>query len=614
MHTCFLLENDATVDALLEDRSFEPGRDIVVCWNYLPYRKFVDLGLSNVFFVEDFFTPDDYKRLHAVCDTMAAAWHTENGQDLLVHDGVSYGNVSEIMLFRYYCQNVLVKLGSLMATVKKRYPKLTHLAHDVSNNVNVFHQWINDAGRFFDKEGLLSHVSQSLGFEMTCLSPSRRIPPSTLAAIPGFAKSTQPLSYRLLAAGLLALNHFKHSPSDGSTYFFHYFNQRSLTKAFSKGAVSSGLCLTNMFSSVRFLDFDLVRAPLRKADQKFLENLRNQTDVFSPFRKRTAYIHAGLDFAPFFAKACRDILITQLPRLVQYARKVHTGISNQRIVRVVANDLMTERGKILAEVCRSRSVDLAFVDHGIQSLRQVHVCSMAFEPDLIVKPNDFNPSMEPYPYNMTGPAIQLGSPITDPYLPDKRRLPTRLKTILIQTFADNFYGRLDRLNNQGRYYAELLPAMNRLLDLGLTVIYRPHNENQAFHDYLFNFFNIDTTRLKISAWDKPFNELIYEVDLLVCNVSTTFYEALAAGVPPIFFDPGHNPEAFFPPLNGQNLDEIVRVTTGQDLVNLVSRNQNDTSELRNWLERFLTLHAPRYLGPLDGGAGRRIGEYLEGTH
>ena len=611
MRTCFLLENDATVDLLVKDGGFEPGRDLVVCWNYLPYLKLSSLGLPGVFFVEDFFSKEDYRRLHIACDAMAAAWHTEGGRDLLLHEGVPFGTSAEIALFRYYYQNVLVKLGCLVATVKRRHPDLDRLVHDFSNSSNAFHHWVNDERHVFDKEALLGHVSIALNLAEARLVPLRFIPPASCATMTRGERPFLTLSFRLLGAVLTALNRFKPSMSDGAIYYFQYFNQASLGKAFTGSAISSGLRLDNALSSTRFLDFDLVHAPLTEADRHFLDGLVEQAEALSPARNPAAYVHDGLDFAPFFALACRDILETHLPRLVRYARRVRTGLAKYHITQLVANDLMTERGKTLAAVCRSSNVELVFVDHGIQPLRHVHACSMAFEPDLIIKPDSFDSTSEPYPYGLTASAVQLGNPCTDPYVPATQGRLARLETVLVHTFADNFYARLDRISAQERYYAELLPALRELLNMGLKVVYRPHNENQAYHDYMFDSFCLDKSRLVASTWKKPFRELIREVDLLVCNVSTTFYEALAAGVPAVFFDPSFDPESFFPPITGPNFDEVVRVTSGRELVELVSRNRQDASELRNWLDHFLSQHAPRYLGPLDGGAGRRIGKFLE---
>lgn len=610
MQTCFLIEADASVELVTGPEGFEPGRDIVVCWNYLAFLKLKKLGLPGVMFVEEFFSREDYSRLHSACDGMASAWHLADGQDLLLHEDVPYGSVSEIILFRYYCQNVLVKLGCLVGAIKRRYPGLTGLVHDFSNASNAFHYWINDKRCVFNKEALIEHVSRALGLSVTRIVPPSLIPPATVAAMPREDEAYITLTHRLAHTALKALNCFKPFSLE-AIYCSQYFNQASMKNAFSGKACYANIKLSNILSSMRHLDFNFVQVSLTEEDQDFLGRIEIQAEVLSPARSPKAYLYEGLDFLPFFSAACRDLLAVHIPRLVRYARKVRTGLKKNHITQLISNDIMTERGKTQAAVCKSCNVELVFVDHGVQALRHVHACSLAFAPDLVIKPDSFDSASEGYPYGLTAPAVQLGNPCTDPYLAVKRKYPNRLETILMHTFADNYYARLDRISNQERYYAELFPAVQQMLDMGLRVIYRPHNENQAYHDYLFRFFGLDKSRLVVSPWSKPFRELIYEVDCLVGNISTTHYEALAAGVPAVFFDPAFNPEAYFPPMTGRNYDEVIRISSGQELVDLVSRNRLDALELRKWLDHFLNKHATRYLGPLDGGASRRIATVLE---
>ena len=110
---------------------------------------------------------------------------------------------------------------------------------------------------------------------------------------------------------------------------------------------------------------------------------------------------------------------------------------------------------------------------------------------------------------------------------------------------------------------------------------------------------------------KPtFVQILREVDLVVSSMSTCLYETLAAGVPAVFFDPVYREEAFFPPFSGKNFEEIIRVTSGDDLVALIESQLENPSRLYEFVRNFRARHAPAYLGPLDGLSGKRIHNYL----
>ena len=130
-------------------------------------------------------------------------------------------------------------------------------------------------------------------------------------------------------------------------------------------------------------------------------------------------------------------------------------------------------------------------------------------------------------------------------------------------------------------------------------------------DSLLDFFGIDISRINyVNSNKTPFSKSIYKMDLMVCNVSNCFFEAQAAGVPTIFFEPHFNKKALLPPFNGTCGEEVLRVSTGEELLQLILSNQNNPKYLNNFLDNFLEKHAPLYMGNLDGMASKRIIEFV----
>jgi hypothetical protein len=65
-----------------------------------------------------------------------------------------------------------------------------------------------------------------------------------------------------------------------------------------------------------------------------------------------------------------------------------------------------------------------------------------------------------------------------------------------------------------------------------------------------------------------------------------------------------------PPLNSYNTEEVIRVTTGKELLELILNNKDNPAYLNNFLNNFLEKYAPLYMGNLDGMASKRIIEFV----
>jgi hypothetical protein len=270
----------------------------------------------------------------------------------------------------------------------------------------------------------------------------------------------------------------------------------------------------------------------------------------------------------------------------------------------VLNDTLDEQNQAVVAACQREGVLSVFVDHGIMGLSHgVHACDRA-EPSIIISPGSFDP------YRHRAPTVALGNPSMDAYAAHRGRNITKLRRILFLTFEDNFYARFDRFAHQERYYEEIFSIFPALLDSGFEILYKPHpGESRAYHDYLFQFFGVPAHRVEV-VQHRSFIDVIREVDLVVSNVTSCFYEAQAAGVPTVFMEPAFNPDALCPPLNGTPWRDVLRASRGDELLQLILAHREDPAPLLEFLNRFLQEQAPLYMGPIDGSASARILDYV----
>lgn len=613
----YIIENDATVDYLLAMPEYDPEKDVIVCFNYLPYDKLMARTEGhNVHFIEEYLSKEDYENLHSVTDHFAGQWYMINGKDATLFDGISFGDITQIMLSRTYMMSILVKYGEAIRRLVEEHREIDCIWYDLSNTSNSFFFNRDDGGRYFDKEGLVKSVAEQLNVKSRFLKSPRVIPPVFIGSI-GFDMEERPVIKRRLfnAFRLLLLRWIERvrrflGNCNERIYFFNYFNIDSLSDKAGTDFIFSTSDRKRFSTLIRSFDFDDIHYELNDEEKEFINKLQRCFIHPCSNDRLGRFEYNGIDYSLLYLKAIEDIVVKHIPLLLKYYHQAQKGIEDFNIGKLVLVDVMTERGRTLVEACRNVGCKSVFVDHGIMGYRFAQRSSKGYAPDLIIKPDDMDTNSNGYPYMIKSKSIQLGNPSTDPYPENRRKKISSIRTILMHTFSDNFYARLDRFQYQEAYFRELLLAIPRLCEIGMTILYRPHRENPKYHQYLFNYFNIDPSMVIMSDFSKPFRELIYEVDLLICNISNTYYESLAAGIPVIFLEPILNADCLYPPLSGESWEEVIRVSTSDEIVGIVKKNKDGPDELNDFMENYYRRYAKKNLYKLDGMAGKRIADYL----
>ncbi len=344
---------------------------------------------------------------------------------------------------------------------------------------------------------------------------------------------------------------------------------------------------------------------LSNADREFLNGISQK--LLNAQSEVAEYIFNGIDYSTFYRRAIAQICSHNIPKLISFHNDFSRKLSEHQIDMVIGCDPQSEVSRIKREACKKIGVTYAFLDHGIQCHRPQSSLARLVDFDIIFSAGTYDP------YETDKRNICLGTPNLDMYPVSKRKSVKRIEKIMFLTFEEGFYARLDRFAYQEKYLAEIIPLFRILVKMGIQVFYRTHFENRAYHEHIFDFFQVSDVNFEfVNTGLNPFHEQIYEMDLLVSNISSCFFEAQAAGVPTIFFEPEVIEGALALPLCGKNWDEVIRISDGKDLLKVINRNINDATELREFLENFLRVHATKFMGPLDGKAGQRIIDYLVG--
>lgn len=615
----FLIENDRTIDLIKRMPSYREGVDTIVCLNYLPFvRLRSEGGAHKFYFVEEFFSTGDYDALHSASDHFALNWYRRDGEDLSSHGGISYGDITKITFSRTYMVTVLLKYGELINKAVARWPEAGKIFYDLSVSSTSFVHYADDEGRFFNKHRLVEQVCKQLKREPVQITPEIVIPSLRIAI--KHARGRKSLAHRMkdaCKALLIKTNSLvKANGNHGeNVYFFSYFNINAILEHMKDNFIVSGsdsnILNPRRFFNSRFLQIDDVKYEPSDDEKQFLKSFAgNYPPEPSVSIPKSFFVFNGIDYSFLYYPVIRDIVLNVIPGLLKYAGKVKKAIKRFRISNIIVNEEIDERFQVVIAACKAAGIKSTWVDHGIQGGNFAQKVCARGKSEQIICAGDFYAGHYRAQSNGASTCIALGNPSLDLY-GGRVKSVTSIKNVMFLGFEDSFYSRLDRFVYLEKYYEEIFSIFGELKSMGIKIYFKPHpGDKKEFFDYLLDFFKIDPTEVTYIK-DVPYSKVVYDMDLVVCSVTSCFYESQAAGVPTIFLDPHFIPEALLPPLNGVNGEEVLRVSSGKEVLSIIKENLDNPEKLKHFLKKFHEKYSARYMGKLDGMAGKRIVEYLK---
>ncbi len=360
-----------------------------------------------------------------------------------------------------------------------------------------------------------------------------------------------------------------------------------------------------MLKGFRYCEFGSIEYALNPEEERFVAGLASRFAISDTAPRDDAiFTINGVNYYAIYRPVICEIACSLIPELVTFAGKARTGLRTMNIHTLLSVDSLSEHGRLLLAVCRQHGVRSVFVDHGIDGARPAMKSGARFPADVAVDPGTYSRK------DRALSSIALGAPCLDRYAGVRSSTGGRIRNVLFLGFEDNFYERLDRFMSYEKYYEEIYLAIPRLLKLGINVFFRPNPaESKQYQLFLMDFFQAPTGKIHYldGGW---FHEVVGQMDVVVANLSTCLYQSQAAGIPTIFLDPDYIPEAFVPPFSGENFDEVIRVTSGAELAELIESQLENQDRLIRYMKGFRSAHAPKYLGPLDGRAAERVHQFL----
>ncbi len=619
----YLIENDKTIDVVLKSPAYTAGRDVIVCFNYLVLLRMKrEIGAHKVVFLEELLDNESYRKLHAITDRFAMEWYRAGDEDISLFEGTSFGMMAENMFPRKYMLNILVKIGEVVRCAVERWKDVKKLYCDFTNQGNTQRYVEGGAGQFFNKVRTVEIVARQLGLPVHFIESPAIIPAFWHSKMKTVSTQTQlkSLLKRVITWGINTVGAPARLVGKPGVYIFGYYNLQSLQAGRGRRLVTDSYKLLKgspklLMAGGRLLNLDDEPYMQNAQETNFISRLQ-QHSVSDEFRSRAFELH-GISYRELYQPAIQHLAGEMIPALVRSLRQMREAVRRYKIEHVVFIDTIDTINRVRIQACKQAGCRALVVYHGLfEDVTEQEVVKRRIPPDVLVTPGDSKYSPQ-YIDNFLAPPEHVlsnfGSPIIDQYPPSKRKRITGIRKVLFLTMNDGFYCNLSRFAYQELYLGELFSTIRHLSEMGIEVHYRPHpGENRAYHEYLFDFFGVDRSSIHFSDGGL-FSEVVRDMDMMVTNVSTAFFESQAAGIPTVFLDPCYTPEAVQPPLNGNNGEEVLRMTTGRELLDMIRRNQHDPKELNSFLDTFLERYAPRYVGPLDGQAGKRIAEYIGGT-
>jgi hypothetical protein len=604
----FLVNNDRTIDQIIQLPEYVPGRDCILCFNYLAYLRLKKEQGKHIFkFIEEIFTDQDYQLLHSKTDQFAFDWYRKDGIDRTEYNGISYGKLVQIMFSRTYNLSIKIKYAEAVRKLIKQTGKVEVIYYDFLNAKDSIFGVLN-------MPEVIRMIAQLEGTETRELKPDAIIPDTLfIGHILRENRQKRPLlRLKLLPKYLINWISDVRGAFNGKVkvYLFDYPNIETILNYYPHRLVITDvnkrlLRWPVVFSGLKFLQFEDVPYELSPQEQQFLDSLKN--DFISDgdnARFGCDFMINGFDYKNVYKPVIEEIVLKVIPGLLIYAGQVKQGTKRANIKTILMRDCLDEKYRTVVAVCKQEKIKTVFVDHGIIGHSHAQRVADQSSPDEAVT------TIASYnPYHFQSKLLVLGNPSMDPYPAQKRKKVTSIKKVLFLNFEDNFYARLDRFSYQEKFYEEVFTGFKDLLSEGIEIYFRPHSSDKDYYEYLFKFFGVDPSKI-MYATKGSFTDLIYEMDLLVTNISTCFFEAQAAGVPAIFMEPNFNKQAVLPPYDGVDGEEVLRMSTRLELVKLILSNRKDPQYLNNFLDKFLNKYAPKYMGPLDGMASNRIMEYV----
>lgn len=364
------------------------------------------------------------------------------------------------------------------------------------------------------------------------------------------------------------------------------------------------------------LRYDHLWALPSKALKKAARRLQKKFETLAAGKENPAFVYDGFDYGPYLLPGIGVLLQRNLPvDLIRMAQ-------GNKLMRRFAIDLSVINGDTAAMYAaigygkeaygKESDHKVVYVDHGLNVflhglrnafLNQPHVTYITHGTDHLVAYGVDLPEREKPRRPLLGnPATVLMGRVrhlrSDP--PERR--------VLMANYTPHYANHCGRFHDCDRYMRDLLSAARTLVGRGACVTYRPHHgENPA---YIFHMIEAMGLTGRVSVDDTgTFEEALPRHDVFVANTTSCIYQALYAGWPTVFFDPGMDMDYLIGMPAATDIFRPVAQSPEQ-LVEMVEAAFDPTSAVAQFPAQFSGALAPRFVGPAAERSDQAIADFI----
>jgi hypothetical protein len=400
-------------------------------------------------------------------------------------------------------------------------------------------------------------------------------------------------------------------PSRSAIYFFSSSDRMPLIERLSQSGKVRAIASLALGHAVEEFRYDQIIPSSFTVVKAAWRTIRHVRRLRRSGWSCPALVVEGVDLTPYLLRVLTSRLSRDMPNLMVMAAQIERVAQVLRPrAFVVANDGYAF-ALILEQLRAKYSFSLYFVNHGYDFMPILRSSTPECDRQLItVAEGDsvaklygasLPESEKPRRPVVTATALASMADLRGKR-PDNRR-------VLVTNYGalSPYTGRQDCYDEYLCGIAEAAKILRTRHDIEMA--YRPHPaENRAMSEALFRLYGATDA---VTLDDSPsFAAALARSGAYVCNVTTCYYQALYAGWPAIFFDPGFRRDSYIGLVADDDTGRPVAATAAE-LVALVAQAFEKDSPVASFPARLLRDFAPRYFGPGRDRPIAALAEFFE---
>ena len=565
---------------------------------------------------------EEGRAIDATVQPACYSWHVINGKDVSIWNNISIGEILTPYLWIEYNILYLIRAGIIFKRLLTAYPLARDIITDVVDNYYYYQDKRQLPGALPWRQ-ILQRLASDDG--RTCIDL-----PSSLLSVPSISLPAPRLGFLSPPTRLLDRFHPRRLPqgwrrlSQAITSNFRQ-HTKPLVYLFALGhlnRVATALARYGTVSVVANHDCGAGVAVMRHQDGSVQpdvslwetgQRLRSLVDRLDHDGiDHPAFQWEGIDFGPWVVSALRHLLLERLPDTLQQIAQLTRLIERLRPQAVVLSTSYGAANAVITGLRRQLGYRHYFINHAHDyTYGFVHNGAVA-DPEMTYI-SEGEDHLKGYGYAAPGSnpprRVTLANPaetVCD-YL-RKRKSKTRRQTVLALNYNCCTPHSVIRSGYVDQYLIDIITVGKQLYERGIRTIYRGHpSENKIYARELIRALNAADF---ISIDDGPsFEWALLKCDVLICNTTTCYYVALAAGWPTIFHEPGYDPQDFFGLPAAEDTGRPLSKTPAALLAYLLAAYDPD-SEVARFPARFSGPLAGRFFNATSLPPDQAIAKFL----